>query len=66
VREASEDGTRCDVHVLQHWRWLGTARDEGELADLLAAPPRPVFDLDVTRLVLRLWARQPGAFRAAC
>ncbi len=62
VREASADGTRTDVHVVRDWRWLGTARDEGELAALLEAPPRPTFDPDVCRLLLRLHARSPAAF----
>jgi DNA polymerase-3 subunit epsilon len=62
IREATADGARCDVHVLHDWAWLGTARDDGELASLLEAPPRPQFDLDVTRLLLRLWAKHPAAF----
>jgi len=62
VREASADGSRCDVHVLRDWNWLGTARDDGDLAQLLEAPPRPQFDSDVTRLLLRLWAKAPEAF----
>ncbi len=62
VREASPDGTRTDVHVVRDWHWVGTARDEGELAALLDAPARPAFDLDVCRLLLRLYARQRDAF----
>jgi DNA polymerase-3 subunit epsilon len=62
VREAAADGTRCDVHVLRDWSWLGTARDDSELEELLDAPPRAQFDGDVTRLLLRLWTKQPGAF----
>ena len=46
-----------DVHVLHHWCWLGTARDEGDLAALLDAPPRPRFDIDVARLLLKRWTR---------
>ena len=46
-----------DVHVLQHWCWLGTARDEGDLAALLDAPPRPQFDIDVARLLVKRWTR---------
>jgi DNA polymerase-3 subunit epsilon len=62
VREASEDGARIDVHVVHHWCWLGTARDDAELAALLDAPVRPAFDLDVTRLLLRTWAKSPARF----
>jgi len=65
VREATEDGERVDVHVVRHWCWVGTARDEGELERLLGTPPRPAFDLDVTRLLLRTWAKTPSRFVAA-
>ncbi|HVE49251.1 MAG TPA: exonuclease domain-containing protein [Casimicrobiaceae bacterium] len=63
VREA--DAIRCDVHVVRDWAWLGTAHDEAELAALLEAPPRPLFDLDATRLLLKTWAKRPTAFVAA-
>jgi len=62
IREASDDGERVDVHVVRDWAWLGTARDEGELALLLEAPPRPAFDVDVTKLLLRTWAKRRSAF----
>jgi DNA polymerase-3 subunit epsilon len=65
IREASDDGTRVDVHVLRDWCWLGTARDDGELAALREAPPRPVFDPDVTKLLLRTWAKAPSRFLPA-
>ena len=53
VGEQEADGDRFDVHVIRDWCWLGTARDDGELAALVAAPQRAEFDLDVTRLLLR-------------
>ena len=53
IREASADGERIEVHIMRHWCWLGTARDEEELERLLEAPQRAEFDLDVTRLLLR-------------
>ena len=53
LRERSADGERVDVHVFRNWTWLGTARDDGELARLCETPPRAPFDLDVTRLLLR-------------
>lgn len=57
VNECNASTDRTDVHVLRHWCWLGTARDEGELVALLDAPPRPRFDIDVARLLLKRWAR---------
>jgi DNA polymerase-3 subunit epsilon len=46
-------GMLVDVHVVHHWCWLGTARDDAELADLIDAPRRGDFDADVTKLLLR-------------
>ncbi len=57
IRERSLLGDRIDVHVLRDWCWLGTARDEGELGRLIEAPPRPVFDADIARLLIRTLAR---------
>jgi DNA polymerase-3 subunit epsilon len=62
IREASADGECVDVHVVRNWSWVGTARDDGELASLLEAPPRPAFDPDVMRLLLRTWARRRSVF----
>jgi DNA polymerase-3 subunit epsilon len=62
IREAADDGERVDVHVVRDWSWLGTARDEAELAMLLDAPPRAAFDLDITRLLLRTFAKAPRRF----
>ena len=56
VHERAAFGERADVHVLRDWCWLGTARDDGALADLVAAPPRAEFDIDVTRLLLKRFA----------
>ena len=39
-------------HVLEHWGYLGTARDEPEL-EALTAKPAPAFDVDVYRILVR-------------
>jgi DNA polymerase-3 subunit epsilon len=62
VREASPDGERVDVHVVRDWHWVGTARDDGELAALIEAPVRAEFDLDICRLLLKRYARSPASF----
>jgi DNA polymerase-3 subunit epsilon len=62
LRERAIFSERTDVHVLRDWCWLGTARDEGELGQLLEAPPRPVFDADIARLLIRAFARDRSAF----
>ena len=53
LRECSAGSERVDVHVLRDWCWLGTARDEGDLAHIIEAPPRPEFDVDIAKLLLR-------------
>jgi DNA polymerase-3 subunit epsilon len=57
IRERSLLGDRTDLHVLSDWCWLGTARDDGELFGLVEAPPRPTFDADIARLLIRTFAR---------
>ena len=57
IRERSMAGDRVDLHVIRDWCWLGTARDDGELGRLVEAPPRPAFDADITRLLIRTFAR---------
>jgi len=57
IRERALSPERTDVHVLRDWCWLGTARDEGALGDMLDTPPRPVFDADIAKLLVRTLAR---------
>jgi len=61
VREPAALGSRVDVHVLRDWCWLGTARDESELGALIDISPRPVFDADIARLLIR--AHSKGRLR---
>jgi len=42
-------------HVLEHWGYVGTARDEDEL-DSLMRKPAPRFDADVYRILVRHFA----------
>lgn len=44
IREGEE------AHVIEGWRYLGTARSEGEIAELLAAE-RPPFDRDTYKIL---------------
>jgi DNA polymerase-3 subunit epsilon len=51
--ETGADG-RQDVHVVNNWCCLGTARSEQEIRQLLQeAPARPAFDLDTYKILLR-------------
>lgn len=44
---------RTEVHVVDHWCYLGTASDEAQLADLLEGRGRGVFDRDTYRLLVK-------------
>ncbi len=57
VTERSATGERVEVHLLRDWCWLGTARDDAELAALLESPPSALFDIDIARLLHRRWAK---------
>lgn len=50
----------ADFHVLDPWRFLGTARSEEELHELSAQPTAPGFDPDVYRIVRRHLTRHPN------
>jgi DNA polymerase-3 subunit epsilon len=48
-----------DIHVVEHWAYLGTARTDEELAALSARDARPTFDVDVYRILMRYFASHP-------
>jgi DNA polymerase-3 subunit epsilon len=53
VRETDTLCARTDVHVFRDWCWLGSASSDAELQAILESPPRPEFDLDIYRLLVR-------------
>lgn len=57
LREHDPLTGQTDIHVIRDWCWLGTARDDAELGELVAMPPRPAFDPDITRLLIRTLKR---------
>jgi len=48
----------ADLHVVDHWTYLGTARSGEELAVLRAKETR-AFDVDVYRILVRYFANHP-------
>jgi DNA polymerase-3 subunit epsilon len=48
-----------DLHVVDHWTYLGTARTEEELAELGSRETGAAFDVDVYRILVRHFAKHP-------
>jgi DNA polymerase III subunit epsilon len=48
-----------DLHVVDHWAYLGTARTEEELAELGVRKEGAAFDVDVYRILVRYFAKHP-------
>jgi DNA polymerase-3 subunit epsilon len=60
ARGFSPDGASdADLHVVDHWTYLGTARSDEELAALSAKDASAGFDVDVYRILLRYFAKHP-------
>ncbi|MGQ0510615.1 MAG: exonuclease domain-containing protein [Betaproteobacteria bacterium] len=53
VVEHDRERDATEVHVIHQWCWLGTAKDDGEVADLLQGARKPRFDLDQYRILSR-------------
>ena len=48
-----------DLHVLDHWTYLGTARSDEELEALAAREAPVAFDAHVYRILVRHMAKHP-------
>jgi DNA polymerase-3 subunit epsilon len=49
----------ADLHVLDHWSYLGTARSEEELAEISSRAAPAAFDAQVYRILLRFLKSHP-------
>ena len=56
LRECS--GEKSEVHLFERWCFLGTARSEAEIYDRLELRGRPVFDLDIYKILRREFAKR--------
>ncbi len=54
VRESSD--TTASMIVLDRWCYLGTARSEADLHEMLTNGSHPVFDLDTYRILTRFFS----------
>ena len=50
-------GEKSEVHLFEHWCFLGTARSEPEIHEKLEARSRQVFDLDIYKILRREFAK---------
>ncbi len=53
IREPAPDAGGTQVHVLDRWRYLGTARDDKEIAELVRTAAAVAFDADGYRIIGR-------------
>jgi len=53
IVEEDREREATEVHVVDQWCLLGTARDEAEVAELLEGAARPSFDLDHYKILTR-------------
>ncbi len=53
VVETDAARAATEVHVIDRWCWLGSARSDAEVAQLVESGARPRFDLDHYRLLSR-------------
>jgi DNA polymerase III subunit epsilon len=58
LRERDPQGA-VDLHVVDHWTYLGTARSEDELVSLAAKAATAPFDAHVYRILVRHLASRP-------
>jgi DNA polymerase-3 subunit epsilon len=60
MRGYGSDGVPgADLHVIDHWTYLGTARSDEELAALSAKEASVSFDVDVYRILVRYFSNHP-------
>jgi len=53
IVEEDSERDAADVHVVDNWCLLGSARSEAEVAELLEGRARPLFDLDQYKILSR-------------
>jgi len=50
----------AEIHVLDHWTYLGTARSEEDLAALSTREAGFAFDADIYRILMRYFSNHPN------
>ena len=44
---------REEIHIIDHWAYLGTAKDATEVATIVSSGPKPAFDLDLYKMLVK-------------
>lgn len=58
IREYSRDNHRTDMHIFDHWCYLGVAHDPAELNQIgLFQTNKISFDLDIYKILLRYFSK---------
>lgn len=57
IEESETSGLR-ELHVIDNWCWLGSARDDSEVYEILANPQQRTFDRDTYKLLLSALQRR--------
>jgi DNA polymerase-3 subunit epsilon len=57
VREQDPRRGLHEAHVFDRWRYVGSARTDSELSDMLAQPSVPNFDIEYYKLIRRYLAQ---------
>jgi DNA polymerase-3 subunit epsilon len=59
VRERDPHSERSEFHVIDQWRYVGTAKTEAELHELTEAAARDMVDLDTYKMLARFLKSPP-------
>ncbi len=60
VNEYDVQAQQGYLHLIYHWAYLGTVADASGLQQLIDAGPRPQFDIDSYRIILRYFKTHSG------
>lgn len=64
IEECSDENNLHQIHVFEHWVYLGVANDDDELATLCEQDALLKFDLDTYKLLLKILAQKKTRVRS--
>ena len=53
IKEHNRTNDKTDLHIFEHWCYLGTVSDESQLKEMLTTKAPLTFDLDTYKLLLK-------------